>query len=109
MSRYNLGVIEPTIENAKDLWDNTITLSTLHDIRGKFKIAYGFDHACGYFLQFFPDNEDAELWLEDVDREECFGVDSLFDGLTGAELAYFIRMFHGNPEHADLAGLDLDF
>jgi len=109
MSRYNLGTIELTEENREDLWENTNRFRKLHDIRGRFSAAYGFDHATGYFFQVFPVDEEGESWLEEMDVEECFGLDSMFDGLTGAELAYFIRMFNGNTEHADLAGLDMPF
>jgi hypothetical protein len=109
MSRYSLGIIELSEENREDLWENTKRFRKLHDIRGKFNIAYGFDNVCGYFLQVFPIDDEGEGWLEDMDVDECFGLDSTFDGLTGAELAYFIRMFNGNIEHADLAGLDMPF
>jgi hypothetical protein len=108
MSRYSHGMIEPTYDNANDLFDNTLSLQSLGNIVGKWNVVYGFDHATGYFLQLFPLDEKAEEWLPESD-DECFDIDSMFGGLTGIELAYFLRMFSGNAEHIDLASLDLPF
>jgi hypothetical protein len=41
-------------------------------------VAYGYDHACGYFLQVKP--ESADDWVVDLD--------GLFDGLDGVELLH---------------------
>lgn len=51
-------------------------MSRYHTSREGQTIAYGFDHACGYFYQVF----DAE---DELIREE----DSFFNNLTGPRLA----------------------
>jgi hypothetical protein len=101
-------MIEPTYDNANDLFDNTLSLQALGNIVGKWNVVYGFDHATGYFLQLFPLDEKSEEWLPETE-DECFAVDSMFGGLTGIELAYFLKMFNGNKKHIDLMSLDLPF
>lgn len=107
MSRYNLGIITPTYQQVNDLFDNT-QMKGLGNIKGSFDVFYGYDHACGYFLQLFPEGKEAEDWLR-ATESDCWNVDSLFDGLTGADLGYFLNMFHASEEHINGAFLDLSF
>lgn len=107
MSRYTIDYIEPTYDEVNDLFDNTESLKCLGNIDGTWSVAYGFDHATGYFLQLFPLDKRAEKWLVWNGDDECLDISSMFGGLTGIELAYFLKMFDGNAEHIDLASLDL--
>ena len=109
MSRYNLDIITPTRDDAKMLFLNTRALKNLGDIIGSFDVVYGFDNACGYFLQLFPVTFESENWLEDMDMTECYSVDSVFDGFSGVELAYFLEIFNGNKNHIDCASVDMPF
>ena len=110
MSRFNLGVITFNKENLKDLYHNTEAFKRflIEDIEGKYQVTYGFDQAVYYFVQFFPYDSDAINWihLNELDQE-CIDIDSMFGGLTGAELGYFLEMFHGLPSHAEFCYLDL--
>jgi hypothetical protein len=108
MSRYNLFITinEKDLEN---LHKNTNSFKNLKEIRGTFNIVYGYDHACGYFLQFYPNDEIAEFWLISQHIEECYDLDSIFGGLSGVEIAYFLKMFGGNKRHIDLANMDEGF
>lgn len=58
------------------------------EIVGSTKIAYGWDRACGVFVQVFD--------LDDPDGDEnpVVDVDTLFDGLTLGE-AIFTAKAHG--------------
>jgi hypothetical protein len=108
MSRYNLFV---TIDekNLENLHKNTNSFKNLKEARGTFNVIYGYDYACGYFLQLYPNDEIAELWLISQNIEECYDLDSIFGGLSGVEIAYFLKMFGGNKRHIDLANMDKDF
>ena len=50
------------------------------------QIAFGFDHATGYFYQAFDDEGDPVVWQ-----------DSMFDGLTGVGLVEFLDGFDDIP------------
>lgn len=65
------------------------------------ELAYGYDHACGYFVQVKP--EGADEWAIDYD--------SLFDGLTGGELLHLFGVLRFPVAPAVAAALcgDLDF
>lgn len=98
MSRYTLGTIKPSEQLNSLLAKNTIVLNNIPRFTGRnHLVAYGYDHACGYFLQLFDD------------ADECVEYDSLFQNLTGAELAYFLSLFGGNPYHIELAYVDMPF
>ena len=63
------------------------------------KIAYGFDHAVGYFFQEF-----------DAEGEITVDEDSLFHGLTNGPLLERLDGIEGIPdEHLCLITLDLPF
>ncbi len=108
MSRYRFGIIELS-DNQKECLCKDTRLTILGDIQGLFSVEYGFDNACGYFLQLFPRNEDAENCMEDMELEECIDIDSLFGGITGSDLGYFLKLICGNPNHADACFMDLPF
>ena len=108
MSRYRYGIIELADEQKKSLCEDT-RLTRLGDVYGSFSIEYGFDHACGYFLQLFPRSEEANNCLEDMGVEECIDMDSLFGGITGSDLGYFLNLIKGNKEHVDACFMDLPF
>lgn len=57
------------------------------------EVAYGFDHACGYFVQGFDRNGECVL-----------DKDSLFDGLTGADL---VNLLDELDLLFDIAGLHI--
>ena len=65
---------------------------------GSKKVAYGFDHAVGYFYQEF--NADGECV---VDR------DSLFSGLSNSEFAELLKKNGAKSQHIHCAVLDLPF
>ena len=52
-------------------------------------VTYGFDHACGYFLQVFDNNVNND--------EPIIDVDSLFDGLSGIHLMERLKEFASCP------------
>ena len=109
MSRYTEDV-EMTDEKYKFIYE-MCSENTIYRIprRGKFALSYGYDHACGWFHQWFPKDELAESELENLQVEECAGGDSVFDGFTGAELGFLLNLFNLNKDHADLAYLDYAF
>ena len=80
--------------------------------KGLFQIVYGFDHACGYFIQFFPEDEIAKInaarinYCSDLDGG-YIDIDSLFDGLSGSQLGFMLKLFNANEDHVELAYLDL--
>ena len=55
-------------------------------------VAFGFDHASGYFLQVIT----SLVWdEEDEIYEECIlDLDSMFSGLTGWQLGYLVSTIH---------------
>lgn len=112
MTRYNVtNLVELSDEDKENLFLNTITLRPLSDSEGKWEIVYGFDNAMGYFLQLWPVDEKAITWFGNAYNwdEECFDFDSIYHGLTGPELAYFLQMVSGNTQHIEMAYLDLSF
>lgn len=58
-------------------------------------VAYGYDKACGYFLQVKPVGVD--VWTVDYD--------SLFDGLNGGELLHLFGVMRLPVSGAVVAGL----
>jgi len=60
-------------------------------------IAYGYDHACGYFYQEY-----------DVNGECIADIDTRFDGLTGAQLAEKLeKILPANHPDITFAYLDM--
>lgn len=108
MSRYRYGIIELTDEQKESLCMDT-RLATLGDAYGLFSVEYGFDNACGYFLQLFPRDGKAEECLEEMELDECIDMDSLFGGITGSDLGYFLKLICGNKNHIDACFMDLPF
>ena len=63
-------------------------------------VSYGYDHVCGYFyMEFAPENDDWPV----VD------VDTMFDGLTGVQLAERIKGIAVREDHVQFAMMDLQF
>lgn len=108
MSRYNLGHVMLNNEQKKCLAEDT-RLDILRDIEGEFSVVYGFDHATGYFLQLYPVDDAAKDCTGIFGDEECIDIDSLFNGMTGTDLGYFLKMIDENNQHADFAYMDFPF
>ena len=112
MSRYCL---ERTIDYSlyKQVKDNCNSfISSKIPTKGFWEIAYGFDRACGYFIQFFPGNELAEDCIIYINRgidEECINLDSMFDKLSGVELGFILRLLQADKNHVDMCCMDLEF
>jgi hypothetical protein len=47
--------------------------------------------------------------MEDMELEECIDIDSLFGGIAGSDLGYFLKLICGNSSHADACFMDLPF
>ena len=112
MTRYNLytKIDESIYKNIYENCRHEVTKKI--PTKGEWNFVYGFDHACGFFLQLFPLDEMAEFELEDINgfpESECINLDSMFDYLTGAELGFMLKLFNGNQEHIDMAYMDLSF
>jgi hypothetical protein len=112
MSRYSTTIyVEP--ENWTSIADNCSKSTAIKfPPVGKYKLAYGLDHAMGWFMQLFPLDDIAETAVEDLmgfPGAECIDFDSMFDSFSGAELGFILKLFGGNEEHANLAYLDYEF
>lgn len=118
MSRYYLGDIELTDETKMNLFENTLSFRSIANSEGLFEIHYGYDHAMGYFIQFYPKNDIAEEYLKDMKISECIDIDSLFECLEGIELSYFLNEIVNSyddlnvdpikvAQHIDFLALDL--
>ncbi len=72
--------------------------------QGEVTIAYGYDHAVGYFIMVYPyDIEDFEPDMEDL----LLDLDTTFDSLTGSQLATMLRDYGcKNLRHIDAARMD---
>jgi hypothetical protein len=68
------------------------------------EIAYGFDHATGYFFQVFDGvDEDGE---DVVELDEC----SLFTGMSNGRMLELMQKYNvGTQEQRDKVTLDLPF
>lgn len=106
MSRHTM----PNVKITKDVLsevERNCSLGTRHEFpktEGEYEIAYGLDHACGWFISLVPVMDDGE-----VDYDNAYEMDTLFTGLTGAELGFLLRQFDGNVHHISKAYLDLEF
>lgn len=99
MSRYGLGTIKITEEDVNKL--NEDCGRPLNRIKsGEYIVDYGFDHALGYFLMGFDIQEPEEV---------AFDFDSMFHGLTGSGLAYFLHMYNASEAHIYMASMDREF
>ena len=97
MSRYGGGVVNITEFDRSDLMENAGWKSEDTPVIGSYSVSYGFDHACGYFIQ-----------LMDITDEDLFyDLDSLFTGLTGVKLGYFLKKYSINSIHSQTCFLDL--
>lgn len=111
MSRYTLGQVEFNKGIWDDIYDNLggYRIAIQLPRMGRFEMVYGFDHATGYFVQFFPLNDTAigeTIFIKGRSDEECIDLDSMFSGLTGIDLGYILKVFNGNPTHIDSASMD---
>ena len=103
MSRYYLPEkYSAKAEDAKKVFENCNKISHKFPSEGMWNFVYGFDHACGYFYQFYPVVEDEEEYIMEAD--------SIFDGMSGLELAYVLKLVGcKNQRHIDLASEDWEF
>lgn len=114
MSRYSLHkTVLLSEEFVEDLLNMTRSFKRLADKIGNvYDVSYGYDHACYYFVQLEP-NEVIEEVLDEPDEEnewpEVIDIDSVFDGLTGSDLGYFLRKCGAPHDHVENCFLDLPF
>lgn len=104
MSRYNVE----NMVDAKIFEDGITGLPR----SGMWAISYGFDNACGYFVQFFPVGDTACRVCETMTGEYngCVDLDSMFSGLTGAKLGSILQKIEGvEQQTVDACFLDLPF
>ena len=105
MSRYSIKNIDLNEEKLKKIWEDcSPATSALISESGRYNFVYGLDHACGWFCQIVPlDENNHEIEEEEID------LDGMFTGFTGAELGFLLNLFGGNPQHIELAYLDYGF
>lgn len=111
MSRYFAGTIKLDESTLSEIEENVKVniynrISELGFV-SEWKVSYGFDHACMYFIQF------NKVTIDDFEGEECVDIDYLFDSLSGAETGYLLKKFFPNDHmvnsRANMASLDLGF
>lgn len=111
MSRYNAGNVKIS-EEVKLQMGEDIHPKPFAEIKGicsdyEYSVTYGFDHACGYFIQF------EKVTIDDFEEEELIDIDSMFYGLFGSDLGYILnKLFPNNSiimTHGSMAYLDLEF
>lgn len=71
---------------------------------GRYTVAYGFDHALGYFFQVFDNT------IEDEDPvglviDEC----STFTKMGNGKMIELMQKYNVNQDHIDRVVLDLSF
>lgn len=110
MSRYRSGTnLEFTHDVLVGIRENCPHIR-IYGMGGRWRIAYGFDHAMAWFVQFYPCDDKAQEYLnEREDDIDCIGFDYVFDNLTGYELGYILKLFNCQQEHIDACFLDLEF
>lgn len=110
MSRYNGGSVKMD-DIAEKLQSEAGWKSKYTPARGEWEVVYGFDHACGYFLQLFPVDVDAKVIVTKMTGEEngCIDIDSLFSGFSGLQLGYFLKINKINFQYEDMCFLDMPF
>lgn len=97
MSRYCFGttfIDNKKIKRMKDKCGESVS-SELPNIEGAYHVDYGYDHACGFFIDFFN--------LEDADRVRQ--IDSLFYGLTKEELEHILMSLEDFSKSLDYRGI----
>lgn len=114
MSRYHaVNNMVLTDEVRDDILENCPSLRTLAMASGSWRVVYGFDHVLAWFVQFWPSDEKAKEFLEelgDIDNElECLDFDYVFDSFAGCELGHILKMVGAKQEHIDCCFLDLSF
>ena len=109
MSRYTLNNIESTPQIYKQVLENcsTNTSAKFPDC-GRWNLAYGFDHACGWFIQLFPKDEIALEFAEEL-YDNMINLDAIFNGFSGTELECILTLLNGNQDHIYLAHLNCSF
>ena len=106
MSRHTM----PNVKITKDVLSevehdcSSKTWDEFPKAEGEYEIAYGLDHACGWFISLVPVLDDGE-----VDYDNSCELDAMFTGFTGSELGFIIMQFGGNPVHVNRAcsGLEI--
>lgn len=76
--------------------------NTTFSPNGKYEIAWGNDHACGWFIQIF------DLEHEDQDHPEALVVnkDALFDGISARDVINIATEYGaGDTVHREIVGL----
>jgi hypothetical protein len=66
-------------------------------------VAYGHDHALGYFIDVFKEAED-DIEEDEVIVEKC----SMF-GSSNGDILKVMEEYEVNPDHIKLVALDLTF
>lgn len=70
--------------------------------QGELEIAYGYDHATGYFFQVFGPEIDGE---ENLLIDEC----SLFTNMNRGKMLELMKEYKVDQEHQDMVACDLPF
>lgn len=68
-----------------------------------YTIAYGFDHASGYFFQVFDNNPEDED--DDIILNEC----SIFTGMSNGDMIDLMTKYKVDDNHIAQVMLDLPF
>lgn len=90
MSRYTLNNVRFT-EGLVQQLATEVPSFHLSDLYAH-TVAFGFDHASGYFLQVITSVVD-EL-DDEIVEEVVLDLDSMFTGLTGWQLGYLVNTIH---------------
>lgn len=92
MSRYTLNNTRFTDELVQEL--HAEVPSFVISDPYAHTVAFGFDHALGYFLQVFT-----SVFIDGEVVEDCIlDLDSMFTGLRGWQLGYLIRTIHAKTK-----------
>ena len=73
------------------------------DLEDGRELAYGHDHATGYFLQVF-DGEDDD-GNDNLVVDEC----SMFTNMSNGRMLELMKEHNADPEHVDRVAMDLTF
>lgn len=88
MSRYYLNNVCFT-EGLVDQLQTEVPSFDLTDLYAH-TVAFGFDHALGYFLQVFA----STIIDDEIVEEVILDLDSVFTGLKGWQLGYLVSTIH---------------
>ena len=74
-------------------------------VNDKVTIAYGWDHAIGYFFQKFNDDLISDENEEGIEIDE----DSLFHKLSNSKFVEYLMKYECKQEHINAVLMDLEF